>query len=465
MPLNLSREPMPEQTPAKRRSNFSEVNQGYGAEQAQREAARCLFCKRPTCIDGCPVHINIPYFIKAILEREPDEAVRRIRLDNSLPAICGRVCPQETQCEQACVLNKKGAPIAIGALERYVGDHAIRECLATECSFQEKPYKIAIIGSGPSGLTCAGELRKLGYAVTVFEALHELGGVLRYGIPEFRLPKDKILTPEIETLRSLGVEFQTNALIGQVATIPELLENKGYSAVYIATGAGSPQFMDIAGEDLNFVYSANEFLTRMNLMQAYRGEDAATPVHVGRRVAVVGGGNTALDAARSALRIHGVEHVVLIYRRSEAEMPARAEEVKHARDEGIDFQFLTVPVAYLGTPRGEVRSARCQRMSLEEPDPSGRRRPVPIPGSEFEIETDSVIIAIGTNANPIIAKTTPGLKTNSKGYIVINESSETSLQGVFAGGDIVSGSATVIEAMGAGRKAAHIIHQKLSPQK
>jgi len=461
MPLNLNRVHMPEQAPDKRRHNFQEVNLGLSPTAAREEAARCLFCKRPTCIDGCPVHINIPHFLHAIKENNLHEAVRRLRADNSLPAICGRVCPQETQCEQTCVLNKKGAPIAIGALERYVGDYAIRECLDTVYEIKEKPQKIAVLGSGPSGLTCAGELRKFGYQVTVFEALHELGGVLTYGIPEFRLPKHAIVQPEIETLKALGVQFRTNALIGKITTISELMEKEGFAAVYVATGAGYPQFMDIPGEDLNYVYSANEFLTRINLMQAFKG-DAATPIHVGKRVAVIGGGNTAMDAARSALRLEGVEKVYLIYRRSEKELPARLEEVKHAREEGIDFQMLTAPVEYLGTPAGVVQSARCIRMELGEPDDSGRRRPIPVPGSEFEIAVDAVVVAIGTQANPIIARTTPGLATNKRGHIVVDDKGKTSIKNVYAGGDIVSGSATVILAMEAGRKAAMAIHETIS---
>ncbi len=462
MPLNLNRVSMPEQEPGQRRHNFQEVNLGLTPELARAEASRCLFCKRPTCIDGCPVGINIPFFIQAILDDSPEEAVRRIRMDNSLPAICGRVCPQEIQCEKTCVLNKKGAPVAIGALERYVGDYAIRECLATECNITENGLKVAVVGSGPSGLSCAGELRKLGYAVTVFEALHELGGVLTYGIPEFRLPKEAVVQVEIDTLKALGVEFKTNHLVGKTSLAADLLDKDGYAAVYIATGAGYPQFMQIPGEDLNYVYSANEFLTRMNLMRAYKGDAAATPVFTGRRVGVIGGGNTAMDAARCALRMPGVEKVSLIYRRSENEMPARIEEVKHAKEEGIDFQFLTAPVEYLGTAEGAVRAARCVRMELGEPDASGRRRPVVIPGSEFKIDVDAVVVAIGTQANPIIAQTTPGLATNKWGYIITDENGLTSIRHIYAGGDIVSGAATVILAMGAGRNAARAIHEKLS---
>jgi glutamate synthase (NADPH/NADH) small chain len=461
MPLNLNRVHMPEQSPEDRRHNFHEVNLGLTPELARQEAGRCLLCKKPTCIAGCPVHVNIPGFIQALTENNPDEAVHRIKQTNTLPAICGRVCPQETQCEAACVLAKKGAPVAIGALERFVGDHALRECLASACVIQNRPERVAVIGSGPSGVTCAGELRKFGYAVTVFEALHELGGVLTYGIPEFRLPKEAIVKPEIETLRSLGVEFTTNALIGRLHTVPELLE-KGFAAVYVATGAGYPQFMSVPGEDLNYIYSANEFLTRINLMQAYKGNDSSTPIHLGSRVGVIGGGNTALDSARSALRLPGVEHVTLIYRRSEEEMPGRVEEIKHAKEEGVDIQLLTAPVEYLGTTAGALRAARCQRMQLGEPDATGRRRPVPLAGSDFELALDSVVVAIGTQSNPIIAQTTPGLSTNKYGYIVVNDLGETSLKKIFAGGDIVSGSATVILAMGAGRNAAQTIHQSLA---
>ncbi|NTV53355.1 MAG: NADPH-dependent glutamate synthase [Candidatus Firestonebacteria bacterium] len=460
-PLNLNREKMPSQEPLVRARNFEEVNLGLSPEQARREAERCLLCKKPTCVTGCPVHINIPHFIQAILENHEDEAVRRIRTDNSLPAICGRVCPQETQCEEACVLNKKGAPVAIGALERYVGDYAIRACVLPDMSrVVSQNKKIAVVGSGPSGLTCAGELVKLGYQVTVFEALHELGGVLAYGIPEFRLPKEMIVRCEIDTLRHMGVEFITNAVIGKLNTVPELLA-AGFAAVYVATGAGYPSFMNIPGEDLNYVYSANEFLTRVNLMQAFKGEASATPLVVGKRVAVIGGGNTALDAARSALRL-GAEKVFLVYRRSEAEMPGRLEEIHHAQEEGIDFQLLTLPLEYLGKEDGSVRAMRCVRMELGEPDASGRRKPVPIADSEFEFQIDSAVVAIGTQANPIIAQTTPGLQTNPRGYIVANESGETSLPRVYAGGDIVSGAATVILAMGAGRHAAQKIHAALS---
>jgi len=462
MPLNLNRIHMPEQAAEERRRNFKEVNMGLTPELAKAEASRCLFCKKPTCIEGCPVRVNIPGFIQAVMNGDLNEAVRRIRVDNSLPAICGRVCPQETQCEASCVLNKKGAPVAIGMLERYVGDYAIRECLATECEIKENHKRVAVVGSGPSGLTCAGELRKMGYTVTVFEALHELGGVLTYGIPEFRLPKEAVVRVEIDTLKAMGVEFRTNQMVGKTRLVAELMENEGYAAVYIATGAGYPQFMNIPGEDLNYVYSANEFLTRMNLMQAHKGEAAATPIYLGKRVAVIGGGNTAMDSARCSLRMPGVEKVYLIYRRSEEEMPARVEEYKHAKEEGIDFQFLTAPVEYLGTPEGALRAARCIRMELGEPDASGRRRPVPIKGSEYEIELDAAGVAIGTQANPIVASTTPGLETNKWGYIVANENGQTSLKNIFAGGDIVSGAATVILAMGAGRKAAQAIHQALS---
>jgi glutamate synthase (NADPH/NADH) small chain len=408
--------------------------------------------------------VDIPGFIKLICKKDFEGAIEKIKDTNALPAICGRVCPQETQCEEACVLNKKGAPVAIGALERFVGDHAIRACILPDMSGVVKQNKrVAVIGSGPSGLTCAGELVKAGYAVTVFEALHELGGVLAYGIPEFRLPKEEIVRCEIDTLRHMGVEFATNEVIGKIHTVPELL-SQGYAAVYVATGAGYPTFMNIPGEDLSYVYSANEFLTRVNLMQAFKGEAAATPLRVGKRMAVIGGGNTALDAARSALRL-GAEKVYIVYRRSEAEMPGRAEEVHHAKEEGIDFQLLTLPLEYLGNEDGSVRAMRCVRMELGEPDASGRRKPVPIANSEFEFQIDSAVVAIGTQANPIIAQTTPGLQTNPRGYIVANESGETSLERIYAGGDIVSGAATVILAMGAGRTAAAKIHSDLNHKK
>ncbi len=457
-PIKRDREKMPEQEPHIRAKNFNEVNTGFTREQAQLEASRCLFCKKPTCRDGCPVHINIPYFIESILENNPKEAVRRIREDNSLPAICGRVCPQESQCEKTCILAKKGTAVAIGALERFVGDYAINACVLPDMSgIVKKGKNVAIVGSGPAGLTCAGELAKLGYSVTVFEALHALGGVLAYGIPEFRLPKELIVDCEIETLKQMGVTFITNAVIGKINTIPELLDN-GYASVFIATGAGYPSFMNIPGEDSNYIYSANEFLTRVNLMQAFKGDSSATPIHIGERIAIIGGGNTALDAARSALRL-GAKHVHLIYRRSEAEMPGRLEEIKHAQEEGVDFQLLTLPLEYLAHPNGAVRSVKCIRMRLGEPDTSGRCQPLPIPGSEFELPIDSAVVAIGTQANPIIATTTPGLETNKRGYIIANENGETSIKQVFAGGDIVSGAATVILAMGAGRAAAKRINE------
>ncbi len=462
MAFNLNRPVMPAQDPAQRRKNFQEVNLGYDQAMAMAEAKRCLQCKRPTCIAGCPVHINIPYFIQALAEGNPNEAVARIKQDNALPAICGRVCPQEKQCEVQCVLEKKGAAIAIGALERFVGDHAIKECLETECRIVEREEKVAVIGSGPSGLTCAGELRKLGYQVTLYEALHELGGVLSYGIPEFRLPKSTVVKPEIETLQVLGVRFEKNALIGKFKSIPDLINRDGFKAVYIASGAGFPQFMDLPGEDLNYVYSANEFLTRINLMEAYNPQ-SATPIRLGKCVAVIGGGNTAMDAARCALRFPEVEKVMLLYRRTEVEMPARIEEVNHAREEGIDFHFLTTPVAYSGNASGQVQQVKCMKMALGEPDASGRRRPHVVENSEFSLNVDSVIIAIGTQANPIVAQTTPGLKVNARGYIETDENGRTSLPNVFAGGDIVSGAATVILAMGAGRTAAHEIDRQLKP--
>lgn len=460
MPINSHRPTMPAQPAGQRNQNFNEVNLGFAWETALAEAKRCLQCKRPTCIDGCPVHINIPYFIQALAHGDVNEAVKRIREDNSLPAICGRVCPQEKQCEQLCVLNKKGASIAIGALERFVGDHAIKECLENECQITERPEKIAVIGSGPSGLTCAGELRKLGYQVTVFEALHALGGVLAYGIPEFRLPKELVVWPEIDTLEALGVKFEKNALIGRIKTIPELLAD-GFQSVYIASGAGFPRFMDIPGEDLNYVYAANEFLARINLMNAYQTASSATPIHLGRCVAVIGGGNTAMDAARSAKRLPGVEKVMLLYRRSREEMPARQEEIEHALEEGIEFHLLTSPVAYLGNDQGQVTGVRCQKMTLSESDASGRKKPIPLEHSEFNCSIDAAIIAIGTQANPIIAQTTPSLKVNHRGYIETDSNGQTSIPNVFAGGDIVSGAATVILAMGAGRKAASAIHQQL----
>ena len=456
----IPRQKMPEQDPKVRAKNFDEVPFGYTPELALLEASRCLQCKKPSCIEGCPVSIDIPGFISLILKEDFLGAARKIKEMNSLPAVCGRVCPQEDQCEKMCVLGKKGEPVAIGRLERFAADFE-----RTQGEFTMPPMegstgkKVAVVGSGPAGLTLAGDLIKKGHQVTIFEALHKAGGVLVYGIPEFRLPK-AIVQAEVEYLQKLGVEIRTNMVIGKIYTVDELLAN-GYDAVFLGTGAGLPTFMNIPGENLNGVYSANEYLTRSNLMKAYLFPKYDTPLARGKKVAVLGGGNVAMDAARTALRL-GAEDVYIVYRRSKKEMPARIEEVHHAEEEGIQFHFLTLPVEILGNEDGWVCGMRCQRMELGEPDESGRRRPIPIPGSEFALEVDMVIVAIGTGANPLIPSTTPDLKTNKWGYIIADpETGATSKKGVYAGGDIVTGAATVILAMGAGRKAAQAIHKYL----
>lgn len=438
-----------------RRRTFDEVALGYTAEMAQAEAARCLHCKNSPCMQGCPVHIDIPAFLQAVRQGNDDSAYDVISRASSLPAVCGRVCPQENQCEKQCVRGLKGEPVAIGRVERYVADRMLEkdEPLTPPAS---NGIRAAVVGSGPAGLTCAGELRRRGYEVTVFEALHTAGGVLVYGIPEFRLPK-KIVRAEVEKLRKMGVDVQTDMVIGRTMTIQELFE-QGYRSVFIGTGAGLPRFMGIPGENLRGVYSANEFLTRVNLMKAYR-EDSDTPVRRGRRVAVVGGGNVAMDAARCALRL-GAEEVSIIYRRSEAEMPARREEVEHAREEGVIFRMLTNPQAILG--QEDVQAIRCVQMALGEPDTSGRRRPVEVEGSQFELPVDCVIMAIGTSPNPLIRATTEGLETNRTGCIVTrDEGGETTLENVYAGGDAVTGAATVILAMGAGKAAARKMDEKM----
>ena len=466
MALSLKKHEMPVQDPAVRAHNFDEVALGYDEETAVAEAERCLHCKKPMCRQGCPVSIDIPSFIEKIKERDFDGALAKIKESNGLPAICGRVCPQETQCEQKCILAHKGEAVAIGRLERFVADRGLAKNEEVQpVKAADDAQKVAIIGSGPSGLSCAGDLAKKGYKVTVFEALHKAGGVLSYGIPEFRLPKDAVVQKEIDNIRKLGVEFQMDAVAGRLFTVDELMQDEGYDAVFIGTGAGLPRFQNIPGENLNGVYSANEFLTRCNLMKAYDFPNAVTPIKVGKRVAVVGGGNVAMDAARTALRL-GAESVTIVYRRSEAELPARKEEVEHAKEEGIAFQLLTNPVEVLGDENGWVKELRCIRMELGEPDASGRRRPVLIEGSEFTEPMDTVIIAIGTGANPIISRTTPGLATTKRGYIEADEESgQTSKEGVFAGGDIVTGAATVILAMGAGRKAAAAIDAYLQEKK
>jgi len=455
------RQAMHEQPPDERVRNFREVPYGYTAEQARLEASRCLQCKRPPCIKGCPVEVKIPAFIQKIREGDFIAAGRILFEDNGLPAICGRVCPQETQCEARCVLGKKSEPVAIGRLERFAADYTREHGTEPIHPTQPTGRRVAVVGSGPAGLTCAADLARLGHEVTIFEAFHRPGGVLVYGIPEFRLPKD-IVQAEVDRLKQLGVRIELNAVIGKIETIDELLEEDGFDAVFIGTGAGLPMFLGVPGENLGGVYSANEYLTRSNLMRAYEWPKYDTPIVRGRRVAVIGGGNVAMDSARTARRL-GAEHVYLVYRRSRREMPARVEEVHHAEEEGIEFMFLTNPVEFLGDENGLVRAMRCQRMELGEPDESGRRRPVPIPGSEFELVVDTVIVAIGNRPNPLIPSTTPDLKTGRKGTIVADpETGQTSKPRVFAGGDIVTGAATVIEAMGAGKRAARAIHKLLA---
>jgi glutamate synthase (NADPH/NADH) small chain len=452
---------MREQPPEQRITNFEEVPLGYSEEEAVVEANRCLQCKKPSCIEGCPVEIDIPGFIKLITEKRFREAIGKIKEKNSLPAICGRVCPQEVQCQKECALGKKYEPIAIGRLERFLADWE-RKSGSIEIPKRPKSQgkKVAVVGAGPAGLTVASDLAKLGYGVTIFEALHKAGGVLVYGIPEFRLPKD-IVQAEVDFVEKLGVEIRTDAIVGRLFTIPELFQN-GYDAVFIGIGAGSPMFMNIPGENLNGVYSANEFLTRANLMKAYLFPKYDTPIKKREGVAVIGGGNVAMDSARIALRL-GAKEVHLVYRRSGVEMPARKEEIHHAQEEGIIFHLLTNPTKILGDKKGWVTSMECIKMELGEPDASGRRRPLPIKGSEFIMEVDAIIMALGTNANPLLPRVTPGLELNRRGYIVADEQTgKTSLDGVYAGGDIVTGSATVILAMGAGRKAAMAIHEYLS---
>lgn len=451
---------MPILDPNVRNKNFEEVTLGYTEELAKDEAMRCLNCKEPKCVLGCPVNIQIPSFIKKISEGDYDGAYNIISIDSFLPSICGRVCPQERQCESKCVRAIKGEAVGIGRLERFVGDYHLKNNNDSDISIKSNDIKVAVIGSGPSGLTCAYELAKNGYAVTIFEALHVAGGVLMYGIPEFRLPKH-IVQNEVNKLINLGVEIKTNVVIGKTLTIDELKNELGYKAIYIASGAGLPRFMNIPGENAKGVYSANEYLTRVNLMKAYK-EDSHTPIKKGDNVVVVGGGNVAMDAARCAKRL-GAKNVYIVYRRSEKELPARREEVEHAKEEGIIFKLLNNPLEILKNEEGFVEAIKCIKMELGEPDESGRRSPVEVKGSEFEIEADTVIMAIGTSPNPLIKETTKGLMTNKKGCIVTNEETlETSLENVYAGGDASTGSATVILAMGAGKKAAKAINEKLS---
>ena len=455
----LKKVPVREQEPKVRATNFEEVCYGYNKEEAMEEATRCLNCKNARCIQGCPVSINIPAFIAEIKEGNIEEAYKVIGQSSALPAICGRVCPQESQCESKCVRGIKGDAVSIGKLERFVADYALENDIKPEKPEKTNGHKVAVIGSGPSGLTCAGDLAKLGYEVTVFEALHELGGVLVYGIPEFRLPKQKVVKKEIEKVKELGVKFETNVVIGKSTTIDQLMEEEDFEAVFIGSGAGLPMFMGIPGETANGVFSANEYLTRSNLMKAFR-EDYDTPIAAGKKVAVVGGGNVAMDAARTALRLGAEVHVV--YRRSEAELPARAEEVHHAKEEGIIFDLLTNPKKINVDENGNITSMTVIKMELGEPDASGRRRPVEIEGSEYDIEVDTVIMSLGTSPNPLISSTTKGLETNRRKCIVAEEENgQTSKEGVFAGGDAVTGAATVILAMGAGKAGAKGIDEYL----
>ncbi len=454
----IPRQPMPEQDPKARIGNFEEVPVGYSAETAMLEAKRCIQCKKPSCIPGCPVDVDIPGFIKLIAEGKFIEAAWKLKETNALPAVCGRVCPQEDQCEKVCILGKKGDPVAVGRLERFAADYE-RAAGKIEIPKVAAPTgkKIAIVGAGPAGLTIAGDLVKVGHDVTVFEALHKAGGVLIYGIPEFRLPK-AIVDAEVDYLEKLGVKIVFNAAIGRLKTVDDLFA-EGFNAVFLGVGAGAPVFMNIPGENLSGIYSANEYLTRSNLMKAYLFPSYDTPIVKGRNVAVIGGGNVAMDSVRTALRL-GADNAYIIYRRSKKEMPARIEEVHHAEEEGVQFNFLTNPIEYIGDENGWVKQMICNRMELGEPDDSGRRRPIVIKGSEFTIDVDTVVVAIGTTANPVIPRTTPGLDVNKWGYIVTKDGTgETTRKGVYAGGDIVTGSATVILAMGAGRQAAKAIDE------
>ncbi|EGT2192446.1 NADPH-dependent glutamate synthase [Clostridium perfringens] len=448
-----------EQDPIERGKNFKEVSLGYGEEEAIEEANRCLGCKNPKCVEGCPVSVNIPSFISFIKKGDFSASFEELSKYNALPAVCGRVCPQESQCEGKCVLGIKGEPLAIGQLERFIADFARNNKLSSLKKSDKTLEKVAVIGSGPSGLTCAGELAKLGYRVTIFEALHESGGVLVYGIPEFRLPKKDVVKYEIEEIKKLGVKIENNVVVGKTVDIEELIENEGFKSVFIGSGAGLPKFMGIKGENANGVFSANEILTRVNLMKAFKNE-SHTPLNLGKKVAVVGGGNVAMDAARTSLRLGAETHI--IYRRSEKELPARLEEIHHAKEEGVILDVLTNPTEILTDEKGWVKGIKCIRMKLGEEDSSGRRRPIEIENSEFIMEVDSVIMSLGTSPNPLISNATKGLKTNKRGCLLVDEESlKTSLKGIYAGGDAVTGAATVILAMGAGKKAAKSIDSYL----
>ena len=458
--MSLTKVPMPEQDPNVRNKNFEEVALGYTKEMAMEEATRCINCKNKPCMSGCPVCVRIPEFIAKVAAGEFEEAYKIITSTNGLPAVCGRVCPQENQCEGKCVLGIKGESVAIGRLERFVADWDRAQEHEAVALPEKNGKKVGVVGAGPAGLACAGDLAKMGYDVTVFEALHTPGGVLMYGIPEFRLPKD-IVQHEINNIRDLGVKFEVDAIVGKLYDIEELRTEYGFDAFFVGTGAGLPHFMNLEGENLNGIYSANEFLTRSNLMKAYQFPAADTPIKVGKRAAIIGGGNVAMDAARCAKRL-GADEVYIVYRRSEQELPARREEVEHAKEEGIVFRFLTNPTEILGDEQKNTVALRCVEMELGEPDQSGRRRPIPKEGSEFNLNVDMVIMALGTTPNPLIKSTTKGLDTNPKGCLIVNEAGLTTREGVYAGGDAVTGAATVIKAMGAGKLGAKSINEYLS---
>lgn len=454
--------PMPKQEPRTRRSNFNEVATGYSEQQAQEEASRCLQCPKPKCVSGCPVEVSIPEFIRLFREHKYEEAAKKIKEKNALPAICGRVCPQEEQCQKMCIMGKVGEPVNIGRLERWLADWERHQGVKTPAKASETGKKVAIIGAGPAGLTAAADMAKLGHKVVIFEALHLPGGVLVYGIPEFRLPKS-IVQAEVDYIKKLGVDICTGYLVGRVYTIPELLK-RGFDAVFIGTGAGLPAFMNVPGENLGGIYSASEFLIRVNLMKSYLFPEYDTPIRTGRHVVVIGGGNVAMDSARSALRL-GAEEVCIVYRRSREEMPARHEEIENAEEEGILCKFLANPIRFIGDDKGWVKAMECVCMELGPPDESGRRRPIPVKGSEFVMDTDTVIVAVGRSPNPIIQSTTEGLAVTKWGTIVADQNGKTTIEGVYAGGDIVTGEATVISAMGAGKKAAKSIHAYLTEKK